>query len=76
MKDFLHIAVGGCYCLLRTLAVLASAQVRRVPIPPVVLSMGLLIVVVVLRSLMEEQELRRPVLVFLLTSIRGREVAP
>src|SRR5262245_19146442 len=54
MKDLLHVAVGGCCCLLRTAAVLARAQVGRVPVPPVVLGMRLLVVVVVLRCLVEE----------------------
>src|SRR5215475_10323775 len=53
MKDLLHVAVGCC-CLLRTAAVLARAQVGRVPVPPVVLGMRLLVVVVVLRCLVEE----------------------
>src|SRR4030095_9020739 len=37
MKDLLHVAVGGCCCLLRTAAALTRAQVGRVPVPPVVL---------------------------------------
>ena len=36
MKDLLHVTVGGGG-LLRTAAVLTRAQVRRVPVPPVVL---------------------------------------
>jgi len=48
MKDLLHVAVGGGGCLLRTAAVLTRAQVRRVPVPPVVLSVRLLVVVVVM----------------------------
>src|SRR5262245_24982426 len=54
LKDLLHVAVGGCGCLLRTAAVLTRAQVGRVPVPPVVLSVRLLVVVVVLRRLAEE----------------------
>src|SRR5262249_12799885 len=54
MKDLLHIAVSGGGGLLRTAAVLTRAQIGRVPIPPVVLGVGLLVVVVVLRRLAEE----------------------
>jgi hypothetical protein len=55
IKDLLHIAVGGGRCLLRTAAVLTRAQVGRVPVPPVVLGVRLLVVVVVLRRLAEER---------------------
>src|SRR5262249_18259967 len=54
LKDRLHVAVGSCGCLLRTAAVLTRAQVGRVPVPPVVRSVRLLIVVVVLRCFAEE----------------------
>ena len=54
MKDLLHVAVGGGGGLLRTAAVLTRAQVGRVPVPPVVLGVRLLVVVVVLRRLAEE----------------------
>src|SRR5262245_47097467 len=50
----LHVAIGGGGCLLRTAAVLTRAQVWRVPVPPVVLAVRLLVVVVVLRRLVEE----------------------
>src|SRR6478735_9239054 len=54
LKDLIHVAVGGCYLFLPTAAVLARAQVRRVPVPPVVLGVRLLVVVVVLRRLVEK----------------------
>src|SRR4029453_3130713 len=54
MKGLLHVAVGGGCCLLRTAAVLTRAQVGRVPVPPVVLGVRLLVSVVVLRRLAEE----------------------
>ena len=50
----LHVAVGGGCRLLRTAAVLTRAQVGRVPVPPVVLGVRLLVAVVVLRRLAEE----------------------
>src|SRR5262245_56427883 len=49
-----HVPVGGGCCLLCTAAVLTRAQVWRVPIPPVVLSVRFLVTVVVLRCLVEE----------------------
>src|SRR5580658_5794142 len=54
MKGLLHVAVGRGGCLPRTAAVLTLAQVGRVPVPPVVLGMCLLVVVVVLRRLAEK----------------------
>src|SRR5262249_14323199 len=54
MKDLLHIAIGSGGGLLRTAAVLTCATIRRVPVPPVVLGVCLLVVVVVLRCLAEE----------------------
>src|ERR1044071_5310678 len=54
MKDFFHVAVGGGACLLRTAAVLTRAQVGRVPVPPVMLGMRLLVVAVMLFRLVEE----------------------
>src|SRR3712207_7264184 len=59
MKDLFHIAVGSCCCLLRTSAVLTRAQVGRVPVPPVVLGVGLLVVVVVLRCLAQDRKSTR-----------------
>src|SRR5215213_3294479 len=54
MKGLLHVAAGGCCRLLRTAAVLTGAQVGRVPVPPVVLAVCLLVEIVVLRRLAEE----------------------
>src|SRR5262249_15407673 len=54
MKNLLHVAVGGCGCLLRTAAAVTRAQVGRVPVPPVVLGVRLLVAAVVLRRLVEE----------------------
>src|SRR5437868_5583920 len=53
MKDLLHITVGCC-CLLRTASVLTRAQVGRVPVPPVVLGVRLLVVVVLLCCLAQQ----------------------
>src|SRR6516225_5029982 len=53
-KDLLHVAVGGRGRRLRTAAVLTCTQVRRIPVPPVVLGMRLLVVAVVLCRLTEE----------------------
>ena len=52
--DLLHVAVGGGGGLLRTAAVLTRAQVGRVPVPPVMLGVRLLVVAVVLLRLVEE----------------------
>src|SRR5438093_6896376 len=54
VKDLLHAAVGGGRRLLRIAAALTRAQVGRVPVPPVVLGVRLLVVVVVLRCLAEQ----------------------
>src|SRR5271154_1957917 len=54
MEHLLHVAVGGGGCLPRTAAVLTRTQVGRVPVPPVVLGVRLLVVVVVLRRLAEK----------------------
>ena len=54
MKNFLHVAVGGDGCLLWVPTVLTRAQVRRVPVPPVMLGVRLLILSVVLLRLVEE----------------------
>src|SRR5262245_30373236 len=54
MKDLIHVTVGGGGCLLRTAAVLTRAQVGRVPVPPVVFGVRLLVVAVVLLCLAEE----------------------
>src|SRR5436190_23509669 len=54
MKDLIHVAVGGGCRVRRTAAVLTRAQVRRVPVPPVMFRVRLLVVVVVLRRFAEE----------------------
>ena len=54
MKGLVHVAVGCFSCLLRAAAFLTRAQVGRVPVPPVVLGVRLLVAVVVLRRLAEE----------------------
>ena len=48
MKDLLHVTGGGG--LLRT-APFSRAEVRRVPVPPVVLGVRLIVAVVVLRRI-------------------------
>ena len=50
----LHVAVCGGAGLLRTAAVLTRAQIGRVPVPPVVLGVRLLIEVMMLPCLAEE----------------------
>ena len=52
--DFVHIAVGGGRGLLRTAAVLTRAEVRRVPVPPVMLAVRALVPAVVLLRFVEE----------------------
>ena len=54
MKDVLHVAVGISGGFLRIAAALTSAQVGRVPVPPVMLGVSLLETVVVLRRLPKE----------------------
>src|SRR5262249_33338747 len=54
LKDLPHVVVGGGCCLLRTAAVLTRDQVGRVPVPPVVLGVRLLVVAVVFLRLAEE----------------------
>src|SRR5580700_11828736 len=54
MKGLVHVAVGGGCCLPRAAAVLTRAQVGRVPVPPVVRGVRLLVVAVVLRRLAEK----------------------
>jgi len=51
MKELLHVAVGGCRCLIRTAPVLAGAQVGRVPISPIMFRVRLLVRPMVLLSL-------------------------
>src|SRR3712207_8555632 len=50
----LHVTVGGGRCLFRAAALLARAQVGRVPVPPVVLGVRLLVAVVALRRLAQQ----------------------
>ena len=54
MKDLLHVAVGGGDCLLWTAAALTRTQIWRVPVPPVMFGVRLLIVAVMLFRLAEE----------------------
>src|SRR5437867_11671588 len=54
MMDLVHVTVGGGDCLLRTASVLTRVQVGRVPVPPVMFGVRLLVMVVVLRGLVEE----------------------
>src|SRR5215211_3931180 len=54
LKGFLHVTVGGGGGLLRTAAVLTGAQVGRVPVPPVMLGVRLLVVAMVHFRLVEE----------------------
>src|SRR5262249_17384742 len=54
MKDLLHVVVGGGGGLIRTAAVLTRAQVGRVPVPPLMLGVRLLVVAVALLRLAEE----------------------
>ena len=54
MKNFLHIAVGGGCCLRRTAAVLTRAQVGRIPVPPVMFGVRLLVLAVMLFRLVED----------------------
>src|SRR4029077_9896147 len=50
----LHVAVGGGCCFVRTLAIETRAQVRRVPLPPIVFAMRLLVVAVMLLRFVKE----------------------
>ena len=52
--DLVHVAIGCGGCLLRTAAVLTRTQVGRVPVPPVMFGVRLLVVVVVLRRFAKE----------------------
>ena len=52
MKDLFHVAVGGG--LLRTATILTRAQVGRIPVPPMVLNVHLLVIAMVLLRLVEE----------------------
>jgi len=50
----IHVAIGGGGCLFRTAPVLTRAQVRRVPVPPIMRAVRLLVVAVVLFRLVKE----------------------
>ena len=52
--DLRHVAIGGGYGFLWTAAVLTRAQVGRIPVPPVMLGVRLLVLAVVLLRLMQE----------------------
>src|SRR5437763_6981368 len=54
MKDLLHVAVGGGDCLRRTATALTRTQIWRVPVPPVMFRMRLLVFAVPLLRLVEE----------------------
>jgi hypothetical protein len=41
MENFIHVAVGGSDGLLQTAAILARADVDHIPVPPVMLGVGL-----------------------------------
>lgn len=53
LNNLFHVAVGGGGGLLWTAAVLTGAQVRRVPVPPLMCGVRRLVVAVVLRRLVE-----------------------
>ena len=53
-KLFLHVTVRGGGCFLRTAAILTRAQVGRVPVPPLMRAVRLLITIVVLGRFVEE----------------------
>ena len=52
--DLVHVAVGGGSRFLRTFPVQPSAQVRRVPVPPIVLAVRLLELSVMLLCFVKE----------------------
>jgi hypothetical protein len=54
MNDLLHVAIGSGGGLLRTATVLTRVQVRRVPIPPVMFGVRLLVLTVVFLRIAEE----------------------
>src|SRR5438034_11731773 len=54
IKDLLHVAVGGGDCLRRTAAALTRTQIWRVPVPPVMFGVRLLVFAVPLLRLVEE----------------------
>ena len=50
----LHMAAGGRCRLLRIITIQTRVQVRRIPVPPIVLSVRLLVRAVVLFRLVQE----------------------
>jgi hypothetical protein len=54
ISEFLHVEACGSGRFLRRTSTLASVDIGRTPVPPVVLGMGLLVVVVVLGRFTEE----------------------
>ena len=52
--DLVHVTVSGGDCVRRSAAILTRAQLRRIPIPPVMFRLRLLIVVVMLRRFAEQ----------------------
>src|SRR5260370_40781282 len=57
----IHVAIGGGGCLFRTAPVLTRAQVRRVPVPPIMRAVRLLVAAVVLLRLLKKLCYRRHV---------------
>src|SRR5436190_2095279 len=54
MMHFVHVAISGCRRLFRTAATLTRVQIRRVPIPPVMLGVRYLVVMVMLSRFVEK----------------------
>src|ERR1700674_3224634 len=54
MENVLHVAIGGGGALLGSAAALTRAQVDRIPVPPMMCGVRLLVVSVVLLRLVEE----------------------
>ena len=52
--DFIHVAVRGGDCLVRTAAVLTRVQIRRVPIRPLMFAVCFLVLAVVFFGFTEE----------------------
>ena len=73
ISELLNIESCGGGGFLRTAAVLTSIQVGRVPVPPVMLGVRLLVAAVVLLRLMQASLC--PWLVLAFAPIRGREGA-
>ena len=52
--DLIHVSIGGSRGVLRIAAVLTRVQVRRVPIPPVMRGMRLLVLTMMLPCFVQE----------------------